>query len=60
MGHAIVIDSLQRDRVNAAKSAEAKRKEEKQKRADKLAAENEKRELMKHPNKSTHPPQVPK
>lgn len=60
MGHAVVIDSLSRDRVSAAKKNEDKRKDEKKKREDKIAADNEKREHMKHPNKSTHHAQTPK
>lgn len=60
MVHGVVIDSLSRDRVKAAKKAEDKRKDEKKKRDDKIASDKEKREQMKHANRSTHPAQVPK
>lgn len=58
--HAVMIDSLSRDRVKAAKQAEDKRKDEKKKRADKIAADNEKREHAKQAAKSTKPAQIPK
>lgn len=48
MGHAPMLDSLAKDRTKAAKIAEEKREAEKKKRHDKIAADNEKRERMKH------------
>jgi hypothetical protein len=60
MVHAVVIDSLARDRVKAAKKAEDKRNDEKKKREDKIAVDNEKREHAKNAKKSTQPAQVDK
>jgi hypothetical protein len=60
MVHAVVIDSLSRDRVNAAKKAADERKDAKKKREEKIAADNEKREHMKHPSKGSQHSQVQK
>ena len=58
MGHAPMLDSLAKDRMKAAKTATEKREEEKKKRHDKIAADNEKRERMMHGSghKTDHSP----